>query len=458
LPIADYYFLLASNCSLYFAPRRRVTQKPSGLVRTIGRWSLTALMVNSIVGVSIFKLPADLARNLGGWSPVSCIAAGAGILIIAGSIAEVSSRYEETGGLYLYARDALGRFAGLLVAWMTWLTRIAAPAAAANLVWAYAAGFFPQLANTEGKFLVLALLLGHLAVFNCLGVKMGKNVSNFFTAVKVGFLLAFLLAGGWALAARPEMRVAITLPVVSAKTWFETMLLLVYAYGGFEGALFVGGESTNPKRDTPIALLTALAAVCAIYTAVQYVTIATLPGAGLSARPLADAAQRFLGSAGGTAIAMAALLSGYGYLSANVLHAPRITFALAEQGDFPAFLAAVHKKYRTPYVSILVYAALVFLFAMIGNFEWNALLSAASRLVIYAAMALAVPILRKRRDAKAQFQLPVPWLFAGLGLLFSVALATQMGRSEFAVMAATAAIALGNWMVVRKRNPAEARG
>ena len=408
-------------------------------------------MVNSIVGVSIFKLPADLARNLGGWSPLSCVAAGVGILIIAGCIAEVSSRYEETGGLYLYARDALGRFAGLLVAWMTWLTRIAAPAAAANLVWTYSAKFFPGLETTQGKFIVLLALIGHLAALNCLGVKMGKNLSNVFTAVKVGFLLAFVAAGAWALAARPDLRVAITLPVVSAKTWFETMLLLVYAYGGFEGALFVGGESTNPKRDTPIALLSALAGVCLIYTAVQYVTIATLPGAGFSARPLADAAQRFAGSAGGVAIAMAALISGYGYLSANLLHAPRITFALAEQGDFPAFLGIVHKKYRTPYVSILVYSALVFLFALIGNFEWNALLSAVSRLAVYAAMALAVPILRARKDGKTQFLLPAPWLFAGLGLAFSLALATQMGRSEFAVMAATSAIALANWVVVRRR-------
>ncbi len=434
-----------------------MTEEPAGLVRTIGRWSLTALMVNSIVGVSIFKLPADLARNLGGWSPLSCVAAGAGILIIAACIAEVSSRYEETGGLYLYARDALGRFAGLLVAWMTWLTRIAAPAAAANLVWTYASKFIPSLETTQGKFIVLLALIGHLAALNCLGVKMGKNLSNVFTAVKVGFLLAFVAAGAWALAARPELRVAITLPVVSAKTWFETMLLLVYAYGGFEGALFVGGESTNPKRDTPIALLSALAGVCLIYTAVQYVTIATLPGAGLSARPLADAAQRFAGSAGGAAIAMAALISGYGYLSANVLHAPRITFALAEQGDFPAFLGIVHKKYRTPYVSILVYAALVFLFALIGNFEWNALLSAVSRLAVYAAMALAVPILRARRDGKAQFLLPVPWLFAGLGVLFSVALAAQMGRSEFVVMVATSVIALANWVVVRRRRLGEAR-
>ncbi|HKM67350.1 MAG TPA: APC family permease [Candidatus Acidoferrum sp.] len=427
-----------------------MTNNPQGLVRTIGRWSLTALMVNSIVGVSIFKLPADLAYHLGGWSPLSCVAAGAGILVIAGCIAEVSSRYEETGGLYLYARDALGRFAGLLVAWMTWLTRIAAPAAAANLVWTYTAKFFPGVGSAQGKFVVLFLLMGHLALLNCLGVKMGKQLSNLFTAVKVGFLLAFVFAGCWALVARPELRVPLSLPAVSAKTWFETMLLLVYAYGGFEGALFVGGETTNPKRDTPIALLAALGVVCLIYTAVQYVTMATLPAAGMSARPLADAAQRFLGTGGAAAIAMAALISGYGYLSANVLHAPRITYALAEQGDFPAFLGIVHPKYRTPYVSILIYAVLVFLFALIGDFQWNALLSAVSRLAVYGAMALAVPILRSRKDGKAQFLLPAPYLFAGLGVLFSVVLASQMGRSEFAVVGTTSAIAFVNWVVVRR--------
>jgi len=426
-----------------------LTEKPQGLVRTLGRWSLTALMVNSIVGVSVFKLPADLARNLGGWSPLSCVAAGAGILVIAGCIAEVSSRYDETGGLYLYARDALGRFAGLLVAWMTWLTRIAAPAAAANLIWTYAAKFFPGLASAQGKFAALFLLIGHLVLFNCYGVKLGRNVSNLFTAIKVGFLLAFVIAGGWALVVRPEIRVPLTLPVASVKTWFETLLLLVYAYGGFEGALFVGGESRNPKRDTPLSLLCALAVVCVIYTAVQYITMATLPGAGDSARPLADAAQRFFGSAGGTAIALAALLSGYGYLSANILHAPRLTFALAQQGDFPAFLGIVHPRYRTPYLSILVYGVLMFVFAMIGDFRWNALLSAVSRLAVYGAMAMAVPILRSRKDGKAQFLLPAPYLFAGLGLLYSVALATQMGRSEFAVVGVTSAIAFANWLTVK---------
>lgn len=425
-------------------------QRSHGLVRTIGRWSLTALMVNSIIGVSIFRLPSLLAEKIGAYSPLSCLAAGAGILIIAGCIAEVSSRYEETGGLYLYARDALGRFAGLLVAWLTWLTRIAAPAAAANLFGTYAAQFFPVLGTPTGELTVLAVLIGQLAVVNYIGVKTGEQVSNFFTAVKVGFLLLFVIAGLIALIVRPEIRVGLVWPAASARSWFDAMLLLVYAYGGFEGALSVGGESTNPMRDTPIALLTALALIALIYTAVQIITLKTLPDVAASVRPLADASQRFLGPAGAMAIAAAALVSAYGYLSANLLHAPRLTFALAQGGDFPSLFGAIHPRYRTPYVSIMVYAVLVFVFAALGTFQWNAVLSAVSRLTVYGAMAVAVPILRRRREDKAQFQLPFPYFFAGFGLVFSALLLTQMRRGEFIVVGTTCTIALVNWFFVRK--------
>ena len=420
------------------------------LVRTIGRWSLTALMLNSIIGVGIFGLPAVLAERLGGLSPVGCLGAGVGILIIAACIAELSSRYEETGGLYLYARDALGGFAGLMVAWLTWLTRIAAPAAAANLFCTYAAQFMPALGTRRGELVTLALLLGQLAFFNYIGVKTGKKVSNLFTGVKVSLLLFFVMTGllGWLFS--PEIRVPFSVPAISVKSWFEAVLLLVYAYGGFEGALFVGGETKNPKRDTPVALLTALATVCLIYTGVQFVTVATLPGAGSSARPVADSAQRFLGPGGATAIAVAALISAYGYLSANLLHAPRVTFALAEQGDFPSFFGAVHRKFRTPYLSILIYAVLLFVFAALGNFRWNATLSAVSRLAVYGAMAVAVPVLRARKDGKAKFLIPAPYFFAGFTLLASLVLLTQMGRAEFYVVGTTCGIALLNWILARR--------
>jgi basic amino acid/polyamine antiporter, APA family len=421
-----------------------------GLVRTIGRWSLTALMVNSIIGVSVFRSPADLAGKLGGLSPWSCVAAGAGVLIIAGCIAEVSSRYGETGGLYLYARDALGQFPGIVAAWLMWLTRIAAPAAAANLFCGYLARFIPLLGTRAGELFVLVPLIGSLALFNFFGVKAGGNVSNFFSVVKVGFLLFFVVAGLFAWLVHPEIRVPLSAPATSFHDWFSAMLLLVYAYGGFEGALFIGGETKNPQRDTPVALLLALVVVCGVYTAVQFVVVATLPNASLASGPLADAAQRFMGGVGGATITVAALVSAFGYLSANLLHSPRIAFALAEHGEFPSALAAIHPKYRTPYVSIFVYAALVIAFAALGNFKWNAVLSAVSRLAVYGAMAVAVPVLRSRNDGKATFRLPMVWFFVGGTLLYCAVLLTQMGRSEFLMVGVTCAVAVANWLVVRR--------
>jgi basic amino acid/polyamine antiporter, APA family len=427
-----------------------VSQNAPVLVRVIGRWSLTALMVNSIIGGSIFGLPSLLAAKVGSLSPLSYIGAGAGMLIIAGCVAEVSSRYEETGGLYLYARDAFGRFVGLLVAWLTWLTRIAAPAAVANLFCVYLAQFFPAVGSQMGRLLVLIVLIGQLTYFNYVGVRTGKHVSDAFTAAKVGFLLLFVVTGLGVLLLHPEIRVPSSVPPLSAKAWFDTILLLVFAYGGFEGALFVGGETTNPKRDTPIALLRALVVVCVIYTAVQFVAVSTLPSPATSSRPLSDAAQRFLGPLGASAIGLGALVSSYGYLSANLLHAPRVTFAMAEQGDFPSFFGAVHRRYHTPFLSILVYAAALFIFSVLGNFHWNAVLSAVSRLGIYGVMALAVPVLRNRRDGKALFLLPFPYAFSALALLFSLVLITQMGRAEFYVVGSTCVIALLNWLLVRR--------
>ena len=427
-----------------------MSQNAPGLVRVIGRSSLTALMVNSIIGGSIFGLPSLLAAKVGSLSPLSYIGAGAGMLIIAGCIAEVSSRYEETGGLYLYARDAFGRFVGLLVAWLTCLTRIAAPAAVANLFCVYLAQFFPAAGSRTGRMVVLVVLIGQLTYFNYVGVRMGKQVSDIFTAAKVCFLLLFVVSGLAALLLRPEIRVPVSVPPLSAKAWFDTILLLVFAYGGFEGALFVGGETTNPKRDTPIALLRALVVICVIYTTVQFVAVSTLPSLATSSRPLSDAAQRFLGPLGASAIGLGALVSGYGYLSANLLHAPRVTFAMAEQGDFPSFFGAIHPRYRTPFFSILLYATALFIFSVLGNFQWNAVLSAASRLGIYGVMALAVPVLRNRHDGKAQFLLPFPYAFSGLALLFSAVLITQMGRGEFFVVGSTCLIALLNWLLVRR--------
>ena len=169
--------------------------------------------------------------------------------------------------------------------WLTWLTELRLrqqPLISSALT---SLNFSHSWGDAK-RTLVLLVLIGHLAVLNYIGVKTGKNVSNFFTVVKVSFLLLFVIAGMFTLFLRPEIRVSLTIPRIDARNWFGAMLLLVYAYGGFEGALFVGGETENPKRDTPIALLSALAIVCLIYTATQYVVVATLPNAGATGSPL----------------------------------------------------------------------------------------------------------------------------------------------------------------------------
>ena len=420
------------------------------LVRTIGRWSLVALMANSILGAGIFGLPALLAKQLDGYSPLSCIVAGCGALIIAAVIAEIASRFEITGGLYLYGREALGRFSGLLIAWLILLTRIAAPAAAADLFANYLGQFIPGLHGKFAEICLIALLIGHLAILNYLGVKTGKTVSDIFTTVKISLLALFIIAGLSIPLFHSELRVPLHFSATTAKGWFEALLLLVFGYGGFEGALIVGGESRNPKRDMPFALLTALFLQLVLYTGVVYVVVSTLPNAGASQRPLADAARVFLGNWGATVIGVAALISTYGYLSANLLHSTRITFALAEQGDFPQLFARIHPRFRTPHISILVYAFAVFGFAALGDFRWNAILSAATRLVVYGGMAVALMVFRKRSGG-APFSLPLGPLFSAAALLIVLVLLSRIGFGEATALAITVVMASANWLLLPQR-------
>ena len=167
--------------------------------------------------------------------------------------------------------------------------------------------------------------------------------------------------------------------------------------------------------------------------------------------PLADAAQRFLGGAGVTIVSLGALVSCFGHTSANVLSVPRVTFALAENGDFPSFLGAVHRRFRTPWVSIILFATLVWAFASFGSFRWNAFVSAAGRLVVYASVAVALIVLRKKEDQPAPFKLPGGVAVAVAALAICGFLLMQMGGGEFVVIVITASIAAANWLWVRSR-------
>jgi len=230
------------------------------------------------------------------------------------------------------------------------------------------------------------------------------------------------------------------------------ILLLVFAYGGFETALAPMSEAKNPRRDAPFALFTALAACTVIYALIQWVVVGVLPDAAHSTRPLADVARIAMGPVGAALVAIGALISFYGYLSAKILAMPRVTFALAEQGDFPKVFAAVHPRYHTPYVSILAFALMVWGLALLGDFKWNVTLSAVARLLYYAVGCAALPILRRKQPegAAAMFHLPAGNFFAVLGVLLCLILVTRVDFGQSLILIATIALALLNWILVTR--------
>jgi amino acid transporter len=423
-----------------------------GLVRAIGRWTLAALVLNSIIGSGIFGLPRDVAGYLGTQAPWAYLVAAAGIGVIMACFAEVSSQFDSSGGPYLYARAAFGRFTGVQMGWLAWLVRLTSAAANANLFVIYLGQFWGRATSAWPRAAILTLLLGVLTAVNVRGVSAGARLSNFFTVGKLVPLGAFIAAGLALLPMRPPADAA-----PGSGAWLAALLALMFAYGGFEAALMAMGEAKNPRRDAPFALFSALGACAVIYTLVHVVVMLALADPSRSERPLAAAAEQFLGAGGAALISAGALLSTYGYLSGQFVSAPRLTHAFAEQGDFPPVFSAVHEKFRTPHVSILVYAALVWSLAVYGSFLWNAILAAVARLFTYGLVCGAVIRLRRKRPHADAFRLPAGPMFAVAGMAFCALLIAQMNRQHLLILTVVMIVAGVNWLLAEMLPPKSGR-
>jgi basic amino acid/polyamine antiporter, APA family len=425
-------------------------REPTHLVRAIGRWGLAALVINSIIGSGIFGLPAIVAADLGRLSPYAYLVAAAGVGMIMGCFAEVASQFRQAGGPYLYTRVAFGRLPALEIAWLHWLSRLTAGAAAINLFSTYLGFFWPAAQHPLERGLLAAAILLVITGVNLLGVRVGARLSSAFTIAKIAPLLLFAAAGliyGFAHSAvSPAYQ-----HVPTAMDWFDASLVLIFAYGGFEGALVPMSEACDPQRDVPFAMLIAFVTVTLIYFLVQIVVIRVLPDPAQTDRPLAMAAQVFLGPAGAAFIALGALLSLFGYLSANMVHAPRTTFALAEQGDLPPIFAAVHNRFRTPHISILVFAVSLWALATIGNFRWNVVLSSSARLITYGMVCAGLLALRRKQPSAAAYRLPFGPIFAVISSALMIALLTRITRDELAWILATALVAFLHWLATRSQ-------
>jgi basic amino acid/polyamine antiporter, APA family len=425
------------------------------LIRAIGRWSMVALAVNCILGSGIFGLPSVIAGLLGRVSPVAVLLAGAGMGVIIACYAEVASQFTESGGTYLYLRHAFGRLIGLQIGWMTLLVRLTAGAASVNLLVSYSGEFFPAATHPVPRLIIITVFVVVLTWVNYRGVGAGALMSNAAVVAKLGALAIVCAAGVAWLTLHPP--VAAQPVVATTDSWLKAMLLLLFAYGGYEAALNPMGEARNPRRDVAFALFVALGILTVLYAILQWVVVSVLADPARSQRPLADAARVLMGEPGAALISVGALISVYGYVSANILTAPRGMFALAERGDFPAMFAVVHPRWRTPYVSIIVFALLLWVFSQFASFSWNVTLSAVARIFYYGGTCIAVPVLRRRQPDADAFRLPWGLTLPVLGVAICAVLLTRVDFGKSLILLATIVVALINWVLVRDRGLRAAR-
>jgi len=393
----------------------------STLRRELGRWDLTAIGINQVIGSAVFILPSQVAAQVGTWSPMAFLAIGLASLLVALCFAEVGSRFEGTGGPYLYTRAAFGRFLAFEVGWMQWFTRVTSQASVVNAI-ALALGFYwPVVTRGFGRALIITVVTLAIGWINLRGIRQSAFVINLLTVAKLVPLALFILVGVWFI---DPSRLAPSGPVSTAQ-WSTAALLLIFAFGGYDVIGVPAGESADPRRHLPFAFVTTIVAVTAVMALAQVVALGTLPNLAASATPLADASLLFMGAAGALLMSAGAVVSMAGNNMGQVLTGSRMLFALAENGELPSFLARVHSRYRTPSNAIIVTTVVALALALSGSFAILAVASAVARLVTYMGASAATLRLRQPRFQglvkPATFVLPlgplVPLLAMAVSLL-----------------------------------------
>lgn len=398
-----------------------------GLLRGLGRFDATLLTINSIVGAGVLALPAGLALDAGRWSLAVVLVAFIVIGFMALTLAEVASRFEVTGGPQVYAGDAFGPLAGFSVGWLFTVSRFASFALIAQVMFDYAAALWPVLGEPLARAAGLTLYALVFGVLNLRGVRQAAWTGNFLTIAKLLPLVPVALVGlwfaGWNHPPVSEPRAPDGLA--------DALQLALFACFGFDVAAILAGEMRNPRRDLPVSILAGLGLCCLLYLLVMLACFAVLEDTAASKLPLADVAQAFLGPAGATIMAAAAVVSCLAGNLVQLLVTPRNIYALAEAGDLPRQLLAVHPVWRTPHVAIVVYVVLAWLLAITGTFKYLLAIFVIARMLAHGSTAAALIALR-RRDGPAP--LPIP------------------GGTVVAVLAITACLAIvatASWQAVR---------
>ncbi|MGB7202626.1 MAG: amino acid permease [Pyrinomonadaceae bacterium] len=408
------------------------------LIRGLGRWDFMAVVVNTIIGAGIFGLPAKVYAAIGSYSLLAFVACAVIIALVVLCYAEVASRFSTTGGPYLYAREAFGSAVGFEVGWLYWIVRVATFAANCNLLVTYL-GYFVPGANAGGSRIALVtLIVAVITAVNLVGIRESALMTNVFTVGKLVPLAIFVVVGMFFVS--PQNFSFDIVPEYSS--FSSAVLLLIYAFVGFEASVVLTGETKEPSKTIPFGLIVGLLIVAVFYILIQTVSIGTLPDLAKSERPIADAAAAFMGPLGGAFITVGALISIFGNLNVGVLASTRMLFAMSEQRDLPAVFEKTHEKFKTPYVAIIATSVVILVLTIQSSFLTAVAIATITRLVVYATTCLALPVFRRRPNMPqpSPFAAPLGVAASVMSLVLIVWLLTQVDFAKEGLAILIAAI------------------
>lgn len=361
------------------------------LRRDIGFFGSAFLSFNGVVGAGIFALPATLYTQFGAFSPWLFPLFGALVLIVAYPFSRLAAYHPASGGPVMYTA-AFGPLVSFQIGWIYYVARSTALAANSNVFVTYAASLWAPLAEGLPRVLAIVTLCGTLTFVNIVGVKRAIRALDALTILKATPLLIFAI---WALISFGEA-VPAPGPLPELSGIEAAALLVFYAFVGFENSVVPAGETADPRRTIPRALITTLVATMTLYFLVQLAYVAVMPrGAGGDA-PLVEFGTRLAGPLGGLILTAAALFSLTGNIMGGLTATPRTTFALARDGLLPAWFGRVSERFATPANSVLFMGVLTTLLALSGSFVWLAVVSTLARMIVYSASIAALPGTRRR--------------------------------------------------------------
>jgi basic amino acid/polyamine antiporter, APA family len=402
-----------------------------GLKQVVGVSGLALSIVNGVIGSGIFVLPATVGIAMGAFGVFGYIACSIMLAAIMLCYAEIGSRVTTSGGSYAYVEAALGGLPGFIINWLfVFGWGVLGSAAVMNIMADSLAVIFPAFLNLPVRGLLFFVLIGFMVLVNVRGAKQGIGVVKGITIIKLLPLLGIIIFGF----SKIKIGNLHWEHVPSLKTFGDTTLILFYAFAGFETSLGMSGEFKNPKRTVPLGIILGGMIVLIVYILLQTVTQGVLGSAmaGFKDAPLAAVAQKIVGPVGITILLFTAAISCFGSISADVMATPRSLFAGANDGMFPRFLGKVHLKFATPYLAVITYGALIFIFSISGGFKQLAILASAAILLVYLTVILATIKLRMRKPDTAEktFRMPGGLIFPFIGIATIIWLLTSLSKWE----------------------------